>query len=90
MPDVTANSGQALKAALQGNRHVAVKEAAQWLIPNPNLTGKAKDIAEEYADFACYLLDNIKDGPQLTHALNELVRSKDHAVRAILPSPITG
>jgi hypothetical protein len=90
MTDLTPTGGATLRAILlQTDRHTAVEEAAQWLVPNPNLTGRAKDISEEFAEFAAWLLQAIeKDSPQLTHALNDLVSAKDHAVRAILPSPI--
>lgn len=62
---------------------------AHWLVPNPHLTGAAGAAAEVYATAALQLLQvgRPTDFGQLLDALRLLLRSKDAAVRAMLPAP---
>lgn len=64
-------------------RHPGVRDAMQWLVPNPQLPSHMLAISHHFYDLAQELLRDIDvDSPQLTIALHKLVEAKDAAVRA--------
>lgn len=70
-------------AELVASRHRAVRDAARWLVVNPNLTGELAGVSWLFEDLAAKLLEAVHvDDPELTRALSELTRAKDSAVRA--------
>lgn len=65
-----------------GDRHFSTLEKLRWLIPNPNLPdGKPADVALTSWEYGAWLARQLKDGPQLTIALQRVIDAKDAAVR---------
>jgi hypothetical protein len=64
------------------DRHPPTRERMRWLIPNPNLpAGVPSAVSELFRDTGMCLAHLVKDGPQLTIALQRLIEAKDAAVR---------
>jgi hypothetical protein len=64
------------------NRHPSTQENLRWLIPNPKLPeGTPSIVAAQLGDAGIELARRVKDGPQLTIALQRLIDAKDAAVR---------
>jgi hypothetical protein len=64
------------------SRHPATQEKLRWLVPNPALPeGVPLMVAAELGDAGFALARRVKDGPQLTIALQRLIDAKDAAVR---------
>ena len=64
------------------DRHPSTQEKLRWLVPNPNLP----DGVPSQVSYYCQALGErlavmLKDGPQLTIALQRLIDAKDAAVR---------
>jgi len=69
------------KSLLEG-RHRAVADAARWL-DSSHLPLHLRVVAQVFEDAASNFLHLCKaEDPQVTHAINSLVRAKDCAVRA--------
>jgi hypothetical protein len=66
--------------ALYKDRHFSVLHLIRWLVPNPRLEGRAKDVADLYWGQTQALLDLLGDGPEMATALRKLRESKDCAV----------
>jgi hypothetical protein len=63
-------------------RHPATQEKMRWLVPNPNLpAGAPRVVSAECYELGLVLAAALKDGPQLTIALQRLIDAKDAAVR---------
>ena len=63
-------------------RHPDTLEKLRWLIPNPGLPeGNPSIVAAQLGDAGFEMTRRLKDGPQLTIALQRLVDAKDAAVR---------
>lgn len=64
------------------DRHPSTREKLRWLVPNPNLpSGTPRTVAYSLWEQGSYLARLLKDGPQLTLALQQLIIVKDCAVR---------
>ena len=63
-------------------RHPATQEKLRWLVPNPNLPkGRPSAVSFDFWALGQSLARFLKDGPQLTIALQRLIDAKDAAVR---------
>jgi hypothetical protein len=62
-------------------RHPGTAHIASLLEAGQHLPPKLKHITELYENLAQHLVDDLKDGPELTVALRDLLTSKDAAVR---------
>jgi hypothetical protein len=56
----------------------------KMLLPNPNLKEGYAWVPQCIAEVTEDLLDNIKDGPELTAGLRKLLEAKDCLVRALV------
>ena len=65
------------------DRHPAVKDVCQFF-RGAHLDTFQQIIVEGFQELILSLLWHLKDCPQLTHALNDLLHAKDAAVRASL------
>ncbi len=64
------------------DRHPSTQEKLRWLVPNPNLpAGIPARVSRLFNAIGLSLLNDLKDGPQLTIALQRLIDAKDAAVR---------
>jgi len=64
------------------NRHPSTREKLRWLVPNPGLpAGVPREVAQYFHAHGVGLAELLKDGPQLTIALQRLIDAKDAAVR---------
>jgi hypothetical protein len=64
------------------DRHPSTQEKLRWLVPNPNLpAGTPSDVSHDCHAHGVRLTELLKDGPQLTIALQRLIDAKDAAVR---------
>jgi hypothetical protein len=60
-------------------------ELLSWLVPNPNLPPRLRELAERFERLALELAELIpSDSIELEAALRALLISKDAAVRALL------
>lgn len=59
------------------DRHEATRHLLRTLRPNPNLTGKAADLARHIWSTACLMVDGLGDGPELSAGLRKLREAKD-------------
>lgn len=65
-------------------RHPSVASAARWLIPNPNLPDRQRQVSGEFSLLAGRLLEMLGDGPELVLALRTLTEAKNLAVQQSL------
>jgi hypothetical protein len=71
-----------MSAADITSRHPSTQEKMRWLVPNPKLPeGTPKQVSEEFWAMGITVTRLLKDGPQLTIALQRLIDAKDAAVR---------
>lgn len=64
------------------DRHSSTQEKMRWLVPNPNLPeGVPAEVSRYCQHLGVQLVKALKDGPQLTLALQQLIIVKDCAVR---------
>lgn len=64
------------------DRHPSTREKLRWLVPNPALPeGAPSQVAGMFHGLGVRLARGLKDGPQLTIALQHLIDAKDAAVR---------
>jgi hypothetical protein len=74
----------AAQEAAQG-RHRSIQDAVRWFHDGSHLPEPAASVSRLYAALAADLLALVDvDDPSLTRALNDLLDSKDAAVRAAL------
>ena len=63
-------------------RHPSTQEKMRWLTPNPNLPDGVPSIVSAMCyDLGCGLVEQLKDGTQLTIGLQRIVDAKDALVR---------
>ncbi len=80
--EASDGSDMSEKLAEFSARHPSTQEKLRWLIPNPNLpAGTPSSVAELLWQAGVNLAHLLKDGPQLTIALQRMVDAKDAAVR---------
>lgn len=64
--------------------HPSTENLMRWLQVNPNLEGKAREVAEECEVTAARLVRALPEGPELSAGLRHLLEAKDCFVRAAL------
>ncbi len=61
-------------------RHPGVRDIARWFSP-AHLSGPARSISGSCAALACDMIEELRDGPELTAGLRKLLEAKDCFVR---------
>jgi hypothetical protein len=71
----------------EDKRHPSTEHMLTMLTPNPNLTGRMWEIANEFSEVAAHMIGELEDSPELTAGLRKLLEAKDCFIRAAVFGP---